>query len=130
VIIKGVYLTDEDIADLKRSWGTGWESHTAGKTAAVEAGTALLRRMKGTGWKLHINENLGWHFKVINGSLCVYESAAPGHYFCMLGGELFWHCDTHSEDPNESVRMQLEAAERFVHRVTEEVEAIKKAVEG
>lgn len=89
------------------------------KLEATKQGRILLKRMKGPGWKLTVWKNIGWHFKVSNGSISVHQFSPPDkRYFILMtdskgdssGGSYLWNVEESFTDPNKAVRTQLKLA--------------------
>ena len=92
------------------------------KALAVRAGQKLLKMMKGKGWHLHVFENLGWHYAVINGPL--YVSNDNSLYSALLSDDIekagwapaYWSPGYRGfKDPNDAVRYVVSFARHWVN---------------
>ena len=118
-------ITEQDISDLKGSWGNYWKQHTAGKEVVEKKAAALLAKMKGKGWAIYIGENLGWYYHLSNleGHITVSPSEHNDKitYFCLMSlsfagaGDGFWTDDKHYDDPNEAAQAQIKIARNFIN---------------
>ena len=101
---------------------------------AQQAGQLLLGKMRGTGWKLRVWENLGWHYSVSAGPVCVHESA-DGGFFALVSddpekagpGASFWTRPGGYTDPNRAVRAAVRRAVELTTRLVAVCQAARQA---
>ena len=109
------------------------------KQQAEKEGRKLLELIDEDGWEMVIWENIGWHYKAVNGYLSVYPSV-DGKYFASLGTEPrssstpgYWVDKGHYDDPMEAVIAQIRKAAGFTGRcqmiVSEALSAISRTPE-
>lgn len=101
------------------------------KGAAERDGKRCLKKLHGTGWKLWVYENLGWHWRISNGSFTVYSSW-KGYYWAMLVPSYsLWTERNHPDyiDPNKAVRRALEYAKPFVQEYVDILAKAERSIE-
>jgi hypothetical protein len=98
---------------------------------AIAAAKRLLKKMKTSGWEIVVWENLGWHYKLVRGNICLYEHESmvgKPTYWTLRGydgaGEMYLtHNYERHTDPNKAVTAQLNLALAHVGHVQKLIEA-------
>ena len=99
---------------------------TRTKAQATQQAKAMLRKMRSKGWRVQVHENLGWHYRLVLGSIQLFESDhRRGHYWTLcderippVGGVPRWTDNRHFKDPNKAVAHQLKAMQAHVDHLT------------
>ena len=106
------------------------------KEEAIKKAKLLVSKMKSKGWKTEVWENLGWHYSISKGLLCVngvkYNDGKCKYYALLSGGdypgtgECYWGDSRCFKDPNDAVTAVMKSAEDFVNKVQKVVLETKK----
>jgi hypothetical protein len=107
------------------------------KREATRRGKAMLRKMKTKGWRLALHENMGWHYRLVCGSIQVYESDDGGRYSTLAsntipgpGGYPPWTDSKHFKDPNRAVAHQLRLMQEHINGLFEVLNTNIRELEG